>query len=329
MQVNEYIDFYERKKCRLSQEVISDEMFSDDAVGGKTLFSLISSGTEISVSYLDVFDWGYPKKSGYSAVFEVDYIGKNVQGIEKGDILFAMGNHCSYQLHNANNVVKVKGLKDIKEALFIRMCGVPMATLSRMEIKPGENILVTGLGTVGILAMQVYSNLGYYVIGVDTDINRVNFAKKLGFDNVYTEIPFDDKTVKGKIGLCLECSGNEQAVLGCCNMVRPHGEVSLVGVPWKKCTDISAFEVLNKVFYNYVKLYSGWEMDLPVNSDKFIHESMIKNYNLALNMIADGKVKVDDMYSVTSYKNSQQAYDSIYNKNEEKLSIIFDWRKQK
>ena len=321
---NYYLNFVRQKTVEIASEDVDIEALNDYAVAGHTVFSMISAGSEINASYLDVFDWGYPRKSGYTVIFEVEYVGSKVEGIGVGDYVFCMEGHQSFQVVDFREVVKIPKDVRLEDALFIRLAGVSMATLSRTEITPGERVLVTGLGTVGLMAMLIYSNLGYEVIGVDPDENRRETAKALGFNKIYERAPF--KEYEKTIGLALECSGNEAAVLDCCNMVRPHGEVSLVGVPWKPYTDLKSYDLLNSIFYNYVKVYSGWEMDLPMNTSEFVHESMRKNYNLALKLLVEGKISVSELYTVVPYTEAQKAFDDIFEKREKKIATILSYK---
>ena len=321
---NYYLNFVKQKTVEIASEDRDIKSLDPYCIAGHTVFSMISAGSEINASYLDVFDWGYPRKSGYTVIFQVEYIGEKVEGLEVGDYVFCMEAHQSFQIVDYREVIKIPRDVRLENALFIRLAGVSMATLSRTAIKPGEKVLVTGLGTVGLMAMLVYSNLGYEVIGVDPDCNRRDTAKCLGFSEIYDKVPFEkySKTV----GLALECSGNEAAVQDCCNIVRPHGEVSLVGVPWTPYTDLKSYDLLNSIFYNYVKVYSGWEMDLPMNGGEFIHESMRKNYELALRLVREGKIKVDDLYTVLPYTECQKAFDDIFEKREKKAAIILSYK---
>ena len=272
---------------------------------------------------MDVFDWGYPKKAGYAAVFQVEHVGSEVTDIEVGDLVFSMCEHQTYQVCHRRSVIKLPKALQPEHALFARLAGVSMATLSRTSVTPGEKVMVTGLGTVGLMAMFIYSNLGYEVIGVDPDSNRRTTAQECGFSEVYESVPFDQ--YKKKIGLALECSGNEAAVADLCQVVRPHGEVSLVGVPWKPYTDLKSYPLLHSVFYNYVKLYSGWEMDLPGQCSEFVHESMSKNYLLAMRLMSEGKINLNGLYTVVPYTDAQKAYENILEKREKKIATIFSY----
>lgn len=320
---NYYLNFVKQKTIEIAEEEVNLEKLGAEEISGHTVFSMISAGTEINACFLDVFDWGYPKKAGYTVVFKVEQIGSDVQNINVGDLVFCMAPHQSYQVINYHNVVKIPENILPEHALFARLAGVSMATLSRTSVTPGEKLLVTGLGTVGLMAMHIYSNLGYEVIGVDPDAGRRATALNAGFSEIYEKVPFDryDKA----IGLALECSGNEAAVLDCCNIVRPHGEVSLVGVPWKSYTDLKSHELLHSVFYNYVRLYSGWEMDLPMDCSEFVHEAMNKNYRLAMRFLSEKKINIGDCYTLRHYTEAQQIYEDIYEKREKKIATILTY----
>lgn len=319
-----YLNMVEPGRILVAEEEICTEQLGDEQVCGKTLYTLVSAGTEFNGMFKNCLNVTYPSKFGYTSVFKVEKVGKNVVGIEVGDILFTTAPHQSYQIDNYKNVVKIPENVLPEHALFIRMAGVSMATIKQTSIKSGELALVTGLGPVGFMAMHIFSNLGYEVIGVEPDPNRKALAEKSGF-TCFAKVPFDNEKYAKKIALALECSGVESAVLDCCNIVRPRGEVSLVGVPWKKTCDISSQELLHSIFYNYVTVYSGWEWDLPRENSKYIFESANKNYRLALKLISDGKIKFDDVYTIKSYHEAQEVFENIQNKKENSLVTIFKW----
>lgn len=291
-------------------------------VEGRQIVSLISAGTEIACVYTS--NEHLPAGPGYAAVFQVDAVGKDVTDITPGQNVFCMGQHRSHQRMDRSMVLPLaKGLAP-ETAVFARMMGVSMTTLMTTAARPGAQVLVTGLGMVGNLAAQMAACCGYEVTAVDPDESRRRFAEQVGLTRVAPAVPVDE--LKGKVELVIECSGHEQAVLDGCKVVRRGGEVALVGVPWQKRTDLSAFDILHEIFHNYAILRTGWEWEVPLHTSEFAPNSIFKNFATALRWLADGRVKVSTLAETTSPDKAQEAYQSLLHNNCGKLSYIFDWR---
>ena len=99
---------------------------------------------------------------------------------------------------------------------------------------------------------------------------------------VYPCVPVDDPQVADTIALAVDCSGHEQAVLDACRVVRKRGEVVLVGVPWRRQSDLTAHQVLIEVFHRYVHLRSGWEWEIPHRAAEFRPHSIYGDFRTAL-----------------------------------------------
>lgn len=320
-----YLNMAAEQTLTVAEEEISLENLGDEMVAGKTLYTLVSVGTEFNGIYMNALNTVYPRKFGYAAVFQVEHIGKSVVGIEVGDIVFTKAQHKSYQIDNYKNVVKIpKGVLP-EHAILSRLAGVSMATLKQTRIPSGEKVLVTGLGAVGFMAMQIFGALGYEVIGVEPNAHRRSVMEKLGF-TVFESVPFHDERYNKKIALALECSGIESAVLDCCNIVRPRGEVSLVGVPWKQYCDITSQQLLHTVFYKYVTLYSGWECDLPRENSAYVYTSENQNYRTCLRFIEAGQMSFDGSYLIKPYTEAPQVFEDIKNKKADQVFTIFSWK---
>lgn len=102
--------------------------------------------------------------------------------------------------------------------------------------------------------------------------------------------------------------------------------MSLVGVPWKPTGDIQSYQLLNRIFYQYLTVYSGWEMNLPFCPAPFAPDSQKGNFSLALNWLKEGRLRTDGMWAAYPYQKAQQVYDAIAEKRESHISVIFDWR---
>ena len=173
-----YLNMAAQQTITVAEEEIFIDDLGDEMVAGKTLYTLVSVGTEFNGIYMNRLNTNYPRKFGYAAVFQVEKVGKNVVDVEVGDIVFTKGQHKSYQIDNYKNVVKIPKGTLPEHAILSRLAGVSMATLKLIRIPSGEKVIVTGLGAVGFMAMQIYSALGYEVIGVEPNEYRRNVMKQ-------------------------------------------------------------------------------------------------------------------------------------------------------
>jgi threonine dehydrogenase-like Zn-dependent dehydrogenase len=291
-------------------------------VAGRTLVTLISAGTELAGAYQGT---SFPRVPGYAAVFEVDAVGSEVEGIRIGDRAFCMGPHRSHQRATQEEVLLVPEGLAPAAAVFARMMSVSMTTLTTTAARPPEQVLVTGLGLVGHFAAQIFSSCGYEVTACDPSEVRREIAAQAGIRRVLPAPPWDDPTFAGHVALALECSGHEDAAFDGCRAVRKRGEVVLVGTPWQRRTDLPAHELLRLVFHNYVVLRSGWEWQLPRHPTDFRHNSIVGNLAAALRWLAEGRVRVDGLYTLVSPREAQRAYQDLLHQRCERLAVVFDW----
>jgi len=306
----------------------------DETIGGPTLYTLISAGTELN-GFLDGLTAPYGMPMGYAAVFRVENVGDEVEGFEEGDLAMGPGPHTSYQVLDYRKCIKVPEGVLAQEAAFARLCGVSMSTLALTHITPPEYVLVYGLGCVGLMAAQCYQACGYRVIAVEPDAHRREVAMKNGIAEVFAETPFDDERYEGRIGLVLECSGNEAAALEGCKMLRIGGELSQVGVPWVQKTENTAHELLDLIFHKVIKVYSSWEHQVPLFEKEFnpvlvcdIYHGIsgAGNYRRAMELLAEGKVTVKDEYVIRPYTDIVEIYDDIRLGRTDAVSTVLNWQ---
>jgi threonine dehydrogenase-like Zn-dependent dehydrogenase len=293
-------------------------------VRGRTLATLVSPGTELAGAYTGET---FPAYIGYSAVFCAEEIGAEVTDVKVGDMLFAMGKHCSIQQHDAINTVPVPAGLPPHEAVITRLMGVSMTTLMTTKARPGDIALVTGAGPVGYLAAQLFVNGGYDVRVMEPNAERLEAVKRSGIQKTYTAMPLEDSEIKGKVAIVVECSGHEQAVIDGCKIVRKGGEVVMVGVPWKKRSDRPAFDVLHPVFHNYVTLRTGWEWEVPNHADSFRPHSIYSGFRLGLSWLAAKKIPLNGLITINAPADAQSVYQGLLRGTSPGLFQVFDWTK--
>lgn len=316
------ITIVEREKAAL-MPVDYPPALGEKDVRGRTLASLVSPGTELAWNYAGT-DTKYPNRPGYSSVFEVEQVGSAVQGIRAGDRLFCLGGHRSIQQVDAANTIPVPDGLSPEEATIARLMGVSMTTLMTTAARPGDIVVITGLGPVGYLAAHLFAVSGYDVRAVEPNATRRAMAEGSGLKTL-ASLAGEAHGLTGRIAMVVECSGHEQAVLDGARAVRPRGEVVLVGVPWRRCTDLHAHDVLHAVFHKYVVLRSGWEWEVPFQEQHFQPHSIMSGLRLAMRWLSEKRIPLDGCLRLHRPQDAQAVYQSLLRNTGEGLFQVFDW----
>ncbi len=309
-----------------------DQPLRRGEIRGRTLCTLISQGTEIGWANGDTF----PMRPGYAAVFEVEEIGEGVNGVTRGERRFAMGFHRSSQTHLAEHTLPIPADMAPETAVIARLMGVSMTTLMTTKARPGDRVIIAGAGPIGFLAAHLFRIGGYRVTVVDPDALRREQLVRSGITDTCSAMPLDNPDLAGKVALVVDCSGHEGAVLEGCRIVRRMGEVVLVGVPWRKYTDLTAHDVLNAVFFNHVTLRSGWEWELPMHNRSFAWEELLDGYNnaphsifsgfaRALEWLSEGRIPFDGMVCRARPESSEMLYADLMARQIDEPFIVLDW----
>jgi threonine dehydrogenase-like Zn-dependent dehydrogenase len=301
-------------------------------VRGRTVCSLISPGTELAWAR----EGPFPVRPGYAAIFRAEEFGDGVEGIAQGTLLLCMGPHRSFQQMDARFTIELPAGLAPESALLARLMGVTMTTLMTTSARPGDRVMICGAGPVGFLAAQIFKLSGYDVMVVEPDEARRAEVARSGVSQTFARVPVDDPSIVGSIALVVDCSGHEQSVVDGCAIVRQRGEVVLVGVPWRRQTDVHAHALLDLVFRNYVVLRSGWEWELPLNAMGFKWEELLGGYNnssqsifsgfsKALRWLAEGRIAGPDLIEKVGPRDLKRVYADLINRRTKSLFQAFDW----
>jgi len=285
----------------------------------RTLVSLTSPGTEINFNFLAKD--GFPRRTGYAAVVEVQELGSDNPGVSVGDRYFCSEHHCSHVTITPSKCHKIPEHLKPEIAVFCRLMAVSMSTMVTTTARPPGRVLVTGLGPVGHLAAQIFSNIGYRVEGFDLLPERRKLLQEKG-------VTVLDKIEEGEIyDLAIECSGHEGGLLQAAKAVRKGGEVVMVGVPWRKNCDLSAYDILTVIFRRFIRVRTGSEWEVPRERQSFGVGSLEENYHAALQWLTEGRINVDGLYDLADPKDCQEVYSSLNTWTRKFMATVFDWRK--
>jgi propanol-preferring alcohol dehydrogenase len=239
---------------------------------GEVLVKVKASGVCHTDLHAASGDWpvkpNLPFIPGHEAVGIVAGIGKGVIGLKEGDAVgvpwlhdacgcceycttgwetlcesqhntgySVNGGHAEYALAAAPYVGHLPAKTDFVAMAPILCAGVTTYKgIKETEAKPGEWIVISGIGGLGHVAVQYAKAMGFHVAAVDVTDDKLALATRLGADLVGNAATEDvvAKVVKGTNGgahgvlvTAVSTSAFGQAIA----MTRRRGTVSLVGLP--------------------------------------------------------------------------------------------------
>lgn len=140
----------------------------------------------------------------------------------------------------------MKGLTPAQGALVEPLSIITNALYNKCDIKPGQDVIVTGCGIIGLMSAEVARASGARVavtgIAHDRDI-RLKKAKERGFiilevspeNSLTSQLQngiTDDKGIpfgtNGKVDLLIECSGVPAVLTEAIDVVRPEGDICVI-----------------------------------------------------------------------------------------------------
>lgn len=124
-----------------------------------------------------------PSALGYSCAGEVLAVGEGVDTFHVGDRVACGGSgavHAEVVAVPKNLCVKVPEGVDLRHAAFTTVAAIALQGIRQAELNLGACGVVTGLGLVGLLTVQLLEAAGVRVIGIDLDPARVRLAREVG-----------------------------------------------------------------------------------------------------------------------------------------------------
>ena len=183
-----------------------------------------------------------PIPLGYSLVGEIVAMGRNVAGHSLGDRVACAGaglaNHAEFNAVPKNLTVAVPANVDDEDASFVTLGAIALQGVRLAEPTLGEVFVVTGLGLIGLIAVQLLRANGCKVLGVDTDPARLALARGFGAETADLSKGEDPESIAGALSkgrgvdgvLLTLASKSSEPVAQAARMCRQRGRIVLVGV---------------------------------------------------------------------------------------------------
>ena len=221
-------------------------------VRGKTLYSGISAGTEMTIyrgsnpyahkrfdTTLKLFlpEQGdqhfYPAVVGYEEVGVVTDVGSDVEGVQVGDMVWgSWGHRTEWVQHGdvARANILPKGI-DPRCGIFARIGAIALNGILDAQINVGETVVVFGAGMVGLICMALARLSGARVYAVDTNPARLRAASRYADELITTDAALKTKEWTNGRGadVVIEATGNYRALAEAIRTVVYAGKVVSLG----------------------------------------------------------------------------------------------------
>lgn len=119
---------------------------------------------------------------GYSCAGEVVAVGKGVDHVRVGDLVACAGqgyaSHAEMVCVPKRLCVPVPTNVDTEQAAFATVGAIALQSLRVADVRLGENVVVLGLGLVGLLVAQLLRAAGCRVFGLDIVSGRLSLAER-------------------------------------------------------------------------------------------------------------------------------------------------------
>lgn len=127
-----------------------------------------------------------PMPLGYSAAGVVEQVGADVRRFKVGDrVAIAGAGYASHAELNSvpqNLVALVPEGVSFEQAAYTTVASIALQGVRMARPELGDNVVVIGLGLIGLITVQLLKANGCRVLGVDLDPGKVETALRLGMD---------------------------------------------------------------------------------------------------------------------------------------------------
>ena len=250
-----------------------------------------------------------PLPLGYCNVGRVAEVGAGVLGFAEGERVISNGKHAEAVSVPINLCAKVPDAVTDNEASFTVLGAIALQGIRLVQPTLGETVVVTGLGLIGLMTVQLLRANGCRVLGIDFDSEKLALAKQFGAEVVDLSIGQDPIKVaetysRGRgvdaVIITAASKSNElmhQAALMC----RKRGRIVLVGVTGLNLSrdDFFKKELTFQVSASYGPgrydpNYEEKGQDYPVG---FVRWTEQRNFEAVLDMMAEGRLDVKPLIS--------------------------------
>ncbi|CAE6483271.1 Inositol 2-dehydrogenase [Nitrosomonas nitrosa] len=250
-----------------------------------------------------------PLPLGYCNVGVVMGVGDGVAGFSTGDRVASNGKHAEVVSVPTNLCARIPDSVSDEEAAYTAIAAIALQGIRLVQPTLGESIVVTGLGLIGLVAVQLLRAHGCRVLGIDYDADKLALAQQFGAEIVNLSAGEDPVAAAQRFSrgrgvdavIITASTKSSEPVHHAALMCRKRGRIVLVGVTGLELSraDFYEKELTFQVSCSYGPgrydpNYEEKGQDYPVG---FVRWTEQRNFEAVLDMLADGRLDVKPLIS--------------------------------
>lgn len=314
----------------------------------RTLKTLISTGTELTMLSGDGFGAGgqkYPVYPGYNNIGIVEKTGEGVTRVKKGDRIASWATHAAHVLVNdmalaesvckgpiltQGGLVKLDESIPIDDAVFFSIGIIVLQGIRLAHIQIGESAVVIGGGLLGQFAVNFAKLSGAFpVICVDVARERLDIARKSGAhfvigakkENIAEEI----KTItKGRMAdVVFEVTGSAAVIPWSLKLLRPMGRYILAGSTRGK---VDGVDFHDDIHAKGIQIIGAHNFTHPMQETPYNPWTFDRDAELFFDLLKAKALEVKHLISHTcSWKDAQKIYAMLLKDRSQAMGVVLDW----
>ncbi|EIV1774912.1 bi-domain-containing oxidoreductase [Vibrio vulnificus] len=281
-----------------------------------------------------------PLPLGYCNVGVVNAVGRGVDGFKEGDRVVSNGPHADVVRVPKNLCALIPDNVSDEEASFTVVASIGLQGIRLAEPTLGEAFVVTGVGLIGLLTVQLLRAQGCRVLAIDYDDAKLELAKQFGAqvcnpgkgeDPVAAGMAFSRG--KGVDGVIITASTkSNDPVTQAARMSRKRGRIILVGVTG---LDLNRADFYEKELTFQVSCSYGpgrYDADYEDKGNDypyaFVRWTEQRNFEAILDMMSSGQVDVKPLITHRfKFEDAAQAYD-LLTSDKSALGILLQYQSE-
>ncbi|ENM3811053.1 bi-domain-containing oxidoreductase [Vibrio cholerae] len=279
-----------------------------------------------------------PLPLGYCNVGFVNTVGKGVEGFKVGDRVVSNGPHADVVRVAKNLCALIPDNVSDEEASFTVVASIGLQGIRLAQPTLGEAFVVTGVGLIGLLTVQLLRAQGCRVLAIDYDDAKLELAKQFGAqvcnpgkgeDPVAAGMAFSRGNGVDGVIITASTKSNDP-VTQAARMSRKRGRIILVGVTGLELNRADFYE--KEITFQVSCSYGPGRYDADYE-DKgndypyaFVRWTEQRNFEAILDMMSSGQVDVKPLITHRfKFEDAAQAYD-LLTSDKSALGILLQYQ---